>query len=182
MLAADAVVLWPEVRPWASRAMGAASKRHDGLIPRHDALGGSAKPWAIGFTNTVVIEDEMTIERKAGRTRRCTRSSPWSSSGTRSSAFAHLADPDYEKVLLGVECCAVRRCASGAGRRPGDTRLLAAIRGTEVTSGPAAVHNVRSAWELEWMSQTCVRRWEGHDASVDDPRGRGRRGPRGRVH
>ena len=63
-----------------------------------------AKPWAIGFTNTVVIEDEMTIERKDGRTQTLHQVLILEiKRGKLVAIRTYLADPDYEKVLLGVE-------------------------------------------------------------------------------
>lgn len=63
-----------------------------------------AKPWAIGFTNTVVIEDEMTIERKDGRTQTLHQVLILElKRGKLGAVRTYLADPDYEKVMLGVE-------------------------------------------------------------------------------
>jgi hypothetical protein len=63
-----------------------------------------AKPWAIGFTNTVVIEDEMTIERKDGRTQTLHQVLILElKRGKLVAVRTYLADPDYEKVMLGVE-------------------------------------------------------------------------------
>lgn len=63
-----------------------------------------AKPWAIGFTNTVVIEDEMTIQRKDGRTQTLHQVLILElKRGKLVAVRKNLADPDYEKVMLGVE-------------------------------------------------------------------------------
>ena len=63
-----------------------------------------AKPWAIGFTNTFVLEDEITIERKDGRTQTLHPVIVLElKRGKVAAVRTYLADPDYEKVVLGVD-------------------------------------------------------------------------------
>ena len=63
-----------------------------------------AKPWAIGFTNTVVLEEEITIDRNDGRTQTLHNVKILElKRGKVVAVRIYLADPDYEKVLLGVE-------------------------------------------------------------------------------
>jgi hypothetical protein len=63
-----------------------------------------AKPWAFGFTNTVVLEDELRVQRKDGRTQTLHEAIILELERGRIAAVrVFLADPDYEKVVLGVE-------------------------------------------------------------------------------
>lgn len=70
------------------------------LVTRTVAL---ARPWALGFTNTVICEDEYHIVRRDGREETlydliCVDIVKGKVVGTR----GYLADPDAQRVALGV--------------------------------------------------------------------------------
>jgi hypothetical protein len=63
-----------------------------------------ARPWALGLTNTLVVEDEMRIERKDGQIQTLYEVLVVElKRGKVVAVRTYLADPDAENVTLGVE-------------------------------------------------------------------------------